>query len=218
MRNKRIVVGITGASGVVYGIRVLELLHGLAEVEVHLVVSSAAKRVIGLETCCSIKEIEALAYAVYCDTDIAAPIASGSFGADAMIIVPCSVKTLSAVANSYSSTLISRAADVSLKQRRNLILCIRETPFHCGHLRLMLQASESGAVICPPVPDFYSQPELLQDLIDQTAAKLLDLVGVECDCLKRWNAGGSEQKGHSAHPEPRPKVGIEGPPPLSPEP
>ncbi len=188
MNKKRVVVGITGASGVIYGIRLLRLLQAL-DAEVHLVISEAAKRVIRLETCVNIGEVEAMAYASYSDTDITAPIASGSFQTDGMVIVPCSVKTLSAVANSHSSTLISRAADVSLKQRRSLMICIRETPFHHGHLKLMLQASESGAVICPPVPDFYSQPGTVQDIVDQTAAKLLDLLGMECDCLRRWGGG-----------------------------
>ena len=150
---KRIIVGITGASGVIYGIRALEALQGKAET--HLIISEAAKRTISLETSWEIARIESMASVVHDDHNLAASISSGSFRTDGMVILPCSIKTLSAVANSFNETLITRAADVCLKERRKLVLAVRETPLHTGHLRLMLQASETGAIVFPPVPGFY---------------------------------------------------------------
>lgn len=185
MDKKRIVVGVTGASGVIYAVRLLELLRSQAET--HLVMSGAGVRVLGLEMKMTVDEVTWLAHHVHDNRDLAAPIASGSFEADGMVVVPCSIKTLSAVANCYSDTLISRAADVMLKQRRRLVLCVRETPFHTGHLRLMTSASESGAVICPPVPGFYSHPESVDDVVIQSVCGVLDLLGISASCYRRWN-------------------------------
>ncbi|MFP4014252.1 MAG: UbiX family flavin prenyltransferase [Chitinispirillaceae bacterium] len=183
--HKRIVVGITGASGIIHAVKLLELLKG--EAEVHLVVSDAAFRVLGLETAYTREDVEKLAHCVYDNENLAAPFSSGSFPVDGMVVVPCSIKTLSAIANCYSNTLISRAADVMLKERRRLVLCVRETPFHLGHLRLMTAAAESGAVICPPVPAFYSNPASVDDLVTQSAYKLLDLLSISLSGYRRWN-------------------------------
>ncbi len=180
---KRIVVGISGASGAIYGIRMIEALRGHAEC--HLIISSAARETISLETSYKIREIEAMATRVHKFDNLAAPISSGSFRTDGMIIIPCSIRTLSAVANSYTENLIARAADVTLKERRRLILAVRETPLHSGHLRLMLRASETGAIIFPPVPAFYHRPESLADLIDHTIGKILDLFDIQHP-FRRW--------------------------------
>lgn len=183
--RKRIVVGITGASGVVYAVKLLELLR--EEAEVHLVISDAALKVFRLETGYAVEDVKKLAHCVYDNDDLAAPFSSGSFPVDGMVVVPCSIKTLSAVANCYSDTLISRAADVMLKERRRLVLCVRETPLHLGHLRLMTAAAESGAVICPPVPAFYSGPDCVDDLVTQSVCKVLDLIGISVSGYRRWN-------------------------------
>ncbi len=196
MQKKRIVVGVTGASGAVYAVRLLELIR--SEAEVHLVISRAAQKVLRLETPFISEEIEKFAHRVYDNDDFGAPIASGSFLVDGMVVVPCSIKTLSAIANGYSDTLISRAADVQLKERRKLVLCVRETPLHLGHLRLMTQATESGAVICPPVPAFYAQPACIEDIVTQTAGKLLDLLNLSTESYKRWNGDCGSVEGQPA--------------------
>jgi 4-hydroxy-3-polyprenylbenzoate decarboxylase len=186
---RRIVVAVTGASGSVYGIRALELLGEVPELETHLVVSQAAKITIGLETDRSVAEVEALADHVHGVRDIAAPIASGSFRTDGMVVAPCSIKTLSAVATSYSNDLIARAADVTLKERRPLVLLVRETPFHLGHLRLMEQAAQAGAVIYPPVPAFYQRPETIDDLVTHSVVRALEHLGVDAGPAHRWHGG-----------------------------
>lgn len=185
---KRLIIGISGASGVIYGIRMLELLKGVADVETHLVMSSAAKRTILLETEYSISQVEALADQLYGFNDIAASISSGSFKTMGMVVVPCAIKTLSAIANSYSDNLLARAADVVLKDRRKLVLVVRETPLHLGHLRLMNTAAEIGAIIFPPVPAFYHRPATLDDIINQTVNRVLDLFEIELDkeLFTRW--------------------------------
>lgn len=186
MDNKRLVVGISGASGAVYGIRILEILADRSDVETHLVVSRAARLIIAREAERTVAEIEALADVAYEPDDLAAPIASGSFETDGMVIAPCSMKTLSAVANSYAANLIRRAADVTLKERRPLLLLVRETPLHLGHLRLMAQATEIGATILPPIPAFYGHPCTIDELVDETLGRVLSHLGVENELYTRW--------------------------------
>lgn len=183
---KRIVVGITGASGAIYGIRLLELLGGLLGVETHLVISAAGKRTIVEETEYSVGEVEALADRHYDDRDVGAALASGSFRTDGMVIAPCSVKTASAVAYCHSDTLVSRAADVMLKERRPLILVVRETPLHAGHLRCFLALAEMGAVLLPPVPAFYHRPKQIDDLIVHTLARVLDHLRLPHRLTEEW--------------------------------
>lgn len=182
----RLVVGISGASGVIYGIRLLEFLKTVPTVETHLVMTSAARQTVVQETNFTVKDVEALATVVHHNHDIGASIASGSFSTRGMIIIPCSIKTLSAVANSYSAELIARAADVTLKESRPLVLVVRETPFHLGHLRLMTQATEMGAVISPPLPAFYARPRTLDDLVNFTVGRLLSRFGFDNDLFKQW--------------------------------
>lgn len=190
---KRIIVGLSGASGVIYGIRLLEVLQALPEVETHLVMSAAAATTIPLETDYTPEEVRALATVDYRHKDIAAAISSGSFRTDGMIVLPCSMKTLSSIAYSFSDNLLSRAADVVLKERRTLILCPRETPLHLGHLRAMALAAELGAFIVPPMPAFYHRPQTVDDIINQTVNRVLDLVDITLpeDLFRRW-AGGRE--------------------------
>jgi len=190
---KRIVVGITGATGVIYGVRLLEVLRDL-HVEAHLILSDAAKKNILLETELSIEHVEGLAHNVYDVKDLAAPVSSGSFRTYGMIIAPCTIKTLSGVANSYNDNLIVRAADVVLKERRRLILVVRETPLHKGHLELMSRAADLGGIILPPVPAFYHSPRRIEDLIDHTVGKMLDLMDIGHELYKRWE-GIPEKKG-----------------------
>lgn len=175
---QRIIIGLTGSSGAIYGIRLLEVLRSVAEVETHLIVSAAVKQTIALETSYRLRDVLAMADVVYEDRDIAAAISSGSFITSGMIIMPCSIKTLSGIANSYNDTLITRAADVVLKEKRKLILGVRETPLHLGHLRLMMNVIEIGAIIFPPMPAFYHQPETVQDIVDQTVNRILDQYGI----------------------------------------
>ncbi len=184
--SERIIVGITGASGAIYGIRALCALRDLPTVETHLVISSAAKQTIAAETEWGVEQVAALAHATYADDDVGAALASGSFAARGMLVMPCSIKTLSAIANSYAVGLIARAADVTLKEGRPLILVVRETPLHLGHLRLMTRAAEIGAVIFPPVPAFYPRPRTLEEMIDQTVARVLARLGLANDLVARW--------------------------------
>ncbi len=193
-RPKRIIVGIAGASGAAYAVRMLELLRSIEGVESHLVLSSAGKRTITLETERTPHQVEALAHRVHKLNDVAAPIASGSYPIDAMIIAPCSVKTLSGVANAYADNLLLRAADVTLKERRRLVLLVRETPLHAGHIRLMQQATEMGAIVMPPVPAFYAGLESIDDMVDQTVCHALALAGVDPpeSLYRRWGAEQSD--------------------------
>ena len=185
LNAKRIVVGITGASGVIYGIRALELLKA-AGVETHLVVSSAAYITISQETQWDPKDILALADFHYSSKNIGAAIASGSFLTHGMIVAPCSIKTLSSIANSYTDNLIARAADVTLKEGRPLLLAVREAPFHQGHLRLMSLAAEAGAIIFPPIPYFYGQAQTLDEMITGTVGRMLARIGVPNQDYTRW--------------------------------
>ncbi len=181
----RLVVGISGATGAIYGIRVLEVLHMLG-VEIHLVLTDAGKRTIQLETDYDLKTIENLATEVHNIKNIGASIASGSFKVDGMIIAPCSIKSLSAIAHSYNENLLIRSADVTLKERRKLVLVVRETPLHLGHLQLMTMVASMGGVILPPVPAFYNHPKTMGDIIDQTVGKIMDQFGLEHDLFHRW--------------------------------
>lgn len=186
MDTKRLIVGISGASGAIYGIRILEVLAEHPEVETHLVISRAAGLIITREVDMTVEEIEALADVAYRPDDLAAPIASGSFTTAGMVIAPCSMKTLSAVVNSYAANLIRRAADVTLKERRSLVLLVRETPLHLGHLRLMARATEIGATIFPPIPAFYGHPQTVEDVVDETLGRVLSHLGVENDLFTVW--------------------------------
>jgi flavin prenyltransferase len=183
---RRLIVGISGASGVIYGIRLLQVLQQGGEIESHLVLSAAAKATIAQETSWKVSQVEALAAVVHNPGDIGASIASGSFVTMGMVIVPCSIKTLSAVATCYSADLMSRAADVCLKEGRPLLLCVRETPLHVGQLRLMTQAAESGAIIMPPVPAFYGNPTSLDEIIDGTIGRILLRLGIDNELYTKW--------------------------------
>ena len=185
---KKIIVGISGATGAIYGIRLLEVLRGVEDVETHLVLSPAARRTIDLETDLTVAQVEALADRVYRPGDIAAAISSGSFRSAGMVVAPCAMKTASGIAMSYSDNLLLRAADVTLKDRRRLVLLVRETPLHLGHLRLLVQLAEMGAVVMPPVPAFYHRPATLDAVIDQTLNRVLDLLDIELDrdLFRRW--------------------------------
>ncbi len=181
----RLIVGISGASGVCYGIRLLEVLASTA-VESHLVMSKAAEMTIGCETERKPSEIRKLADVSYPVMDIGASISSGSFRTEGMIIAPCSVRTLSEIATGVTSSLLTRAADVVLKERRRLVLLVRETPLHAGHLKSMLRVTEMGAVVMPPVPAFYARPASLEEMVDQTLGRALDLFGIDTGLTRRW--------------------------------
>lgn len=187
-KKKRIILGISGASGAIYGQRALILLQNL-DIEVYLVISKSAETSMEHEIGLAARELGATADAWYSVDDIAAPIASGSFHCDGMLIAPCSIKTLSAVANSYADNLLSRAADVCLKEGRPLLLAVRETPLHSGHLRLMSLAAEAGAVIYPPVPAFYGGEESIMQLVDASVGRMLSRIGIENRNYHRWREG-----------------------------
>src|ERR1700743_419301 len=174
---KRIIVGISGASGVIYGIRALERLRA-TDIETHLILTKAAKITMAHETNRKVAEVEALADVVHASEDIGAPISSGSFQTMGMLVAPCSIRSLSEIASGVTSGLLSRAADVCLKERRRVVLMVRETPLHAGHLKSMLAMTEMGAIISPPVPAFYGRPERLDDIIDHTIGRALDLFGI----------------------------------------
>ncbi|KQN72366.1 UbiX family flavin prenyltransferase [Devosia sp. Leaf64] len=191
MQKRRMIVAITGASGACYGVQALKMLREIEGIETHLIMSSAGVRtameegVVG-----SAEEIRALADVTYPHKDIGAAVASGSFKCEGMLVAPCSIKTLSAVAHCYSDDLISRAADVCLKERRKLVLMVRETPLHAGHIALMDTATRSGAIIMPPVPSFYTRPKTLDDLVSQTVGRALDLFDLDHPSVRRWKEGG----------------------------
>jgi len=184
---RRIVVAISGASGAIYGIRTLLALRAAADVEVHLIVSSGAVATIEYETDSKVADVQALADVVHEEKDLAAPLASGTFLTHGMVVAPCSMRTLSSIANSLNDNLITRAADVHLKERRPLVLMVRETPLHAGHLRLMREASLAGATILPPVPGFYIRPKTIEELVDHSVGKALDQLGVEHALFRRWD-------------------------------
>jgi len=183
--SKRIVIGISGASGVIYGVRLLSAMKE-TDYETHLIISEAGKLNVEIETNYRPAEVEEMADHVYNNKDMAAELASGSFLTQGMVVVPCTIKTLSGIANSYNENLLVRAADVALKEKRKLVLVVRETPLHKGHLRLMTMAADMGAHILPPVPSFYHQPKNIQDIIDQTIGKIFDYLGIEHELFTRW--------------------------------
>jgi len=183
--RRRIIVALTGSSGPHYGVRLLEVLRA-EDVEVHLILSAAARKTIEYEMGRDPDQVLTLADVVHDERNIAAPVASGTFLTDGMVVAPCSIRTLSAIANSANDNLVVRAADVCLKERRRLVLVVRETPLHHGHLRLMLQATDAGAVILPPVPGFYHLPRTIDDLVDHTVTKVLDQFGIHLDLIARW--------------------------------
>ncbi len=183
--KKRLIVGMSGASGAILGVRMLEVLKPL-DVEVHFVMTKAAELTIAQETDYSKNDVAALADVVYAITDIGAAISSGSFRTEGMAIVPCSIRTMSELASGVTSTLLTRAGDVVLKERRRLVLCVRETPLHALHLRNMAALSDAGAIIAPPVPGFYSRPQTVGDIVDHTVGRLLDLFGIDAGIVKRW--------------------------------
>lgn len=187
---RRLVVGITGSTGIAYGIRLLELLRETPGVETHLVMSAPAKRTLVHETDSSVKQVEALAHAVHDNRDIGAALASGSFRTSGMVIAPCSIKTVSSLANCYSNTLIARAGDVTLKEGRPLIVVVRETPLHVGHLKQMLALAEMGAVILPPMPAFYLRPKTVADVVDHTVARILDRLDIPHSLAPEWTGTG----------------------------
>lgn len=194
---RRMVVGITGASGVAYGIRALEVLK-LAGVETHLVLSKAAELTMTCETDLKPADVRSKASVWYSAGDIGAAVSSGSFRTMGMLIVPCSIRTMSEIATGVTGTLMSRAADVVLKERRRLVLGVRETPLHSGHLRTLLQLSDMGAVVAPLVPAFYSRPRSIEDIVDHTVGRLLDLFEIETDIVKRWKEGEGDTGGDSS--------------------
>lgn len=183
----RLIIGITGATGPIYGIRLLEALKK-QKVETHLIITPTAREIIPQETSYSVKKVESLAQEVYDDGNLSAPISSGSFKTDGMIVMPCSIKSLSSIAHSHNTNLLTRAADVTLKERRTLVLVVRETPLHQGHLELMLRVSQMGGIILPPIPAFYHRPKTIDDLINQTIGKTLDLFGINHHLFERWGS------------------------------
>lgn len=183
--SKRIVIGISGASGVIYGVKMLSLLKEKT-FETHLIMSEAGKKNLEIETGYKAEEVAAMAAYVYDNRDVGAALASGSFLTDGMVVIPCTIKTLSGIANSYTDNLLVRAADVTLKEKRKLVLVVRETPLHKGHLRLMTMAADMGAHILPPVPSFYHQPKTIDDIIHQTIGKIFDYLGIDHDLYRRW--------------------------------
>jgi flavin prenyltransferase len=182
----RLIVGITGASGVIYGIRLLERLRARPGVEIHLILSRSGERTLHLETSRTTAEVRSLAHFSYPVEDIGSRLASGSCRMDAMVIAPCSIHTMSAIAHGISSNLMVRAADVILKERRKLVLMVRESPFHLGHLRSMTALAEMGAIIAPPVPGFYHHPDSVMDLVDHSVDRVLDLIGLPDESIRRW--------------------------------
>ncbi len=194
---KRLIVGIAGATGVIYGVRMLEVLKNRG-IETHLIISEAGKLNIKIETDYDVDEVLAMADVTYTNKQIAASVASGSFQTMGMVVAPCTVKTLSGIANSYNENLLIRAADVQLKEKRKLALMFRETPLHVGHLRLLTQAAEMGAHIVPPLPAFYHHPKTIDDIINQSVGKVLDYIGIEHDLFKRWDNSELEKLTHAS--------------------
>ncbi|HIE08067.1 MAG TPA: UbiX family flavin prenyltransferase [Desulfarculaceae bacterium] len=186
MKKRKIIIGISGASGTIYGVRLLETLRNYSEIETHLVISDIAKEIIKHEDGCDPEKVLELADIVHPIKNLGAAISSGSFLTEGMIIAPCSIKSLSGIANSYNDNLLVRAADVCLKERRKLIIVLRETPLHLGHLELMTRVTQYGATLLPPMPSFYHNPKTIDDIINQTVGKVLDNFGIEHNLFTRW--------------------------------
>lgn len=194
--NSRLIVGLSGASGVIYGVRLLEILRTVG-IETHLVMSKSAEVTLAYETKLKVRDVKALADVVYNNTDIGAAIASGSFKTQGMVIAPCSIRTVSEIATGVTSSLLTRAADVVLKERRRLVLMVRESPLHTGHLRSLAAVSEMGAIVAPPMPGFYALPETIDDLVNHTIGRVLDLFDIESGLVKRWGeASPAERTNH----------------------
>lgn len=183
---KRLIIAMTGASGIIYGVRALEILREVPDVETHLILSPSAARTLAEETDYDAERVRALADQVHSHKDIGASISSGSFKTEGMLVAPCSVKTLSGIAHCYDDELVVRAADVCLKERRRVVLMFRETPLHAGHIALMEQATRNGAIVMPPVPGFYSRPKTIDDLVNQSVGRALDLFGIDPHIVRRW--------------------------------
>ena len=184
--SRRLIVGITGASGAIYGVRLLELLRA-TDIETHLIMSRAGQTTLAAETSLKVADVEALADVVHPNTDLGAACSSGSFRNLGMVIAPCSIKTMAEIATGVTANLISRAADVALKERRRVVLMLRETPLHLGHIRSMAAVTEAGAIVYPPVPAFYPQPKSLQEMIDHTLGRVLDLFDIDIGTVRRWS-------------------------------
>ena len=184
--RRRVVVGISGASGSAYGIRMLEMLRAVPDVETHLIVSRSARQTLQLETSLRVEQVEALADVVHSSADIGASISSGSFRVHAMVVAPCSIKTMSNIAWGNTGELMARAADVALKERRRVVLMLRETPLHVGHIESMLRVSQAGAIVFPPVPAFYNRPQSVADIVDHSVMRCLDLIDIDCEAAPRW--------------------------------
>ncbi len=186
MTQRRLIVGISGATGAIYGIRLLEVLNKTPQVETHLIISEPAKQIIAEETGWAISQVESLASYVYNNQDIGARISSGSFETEGMVICPCSIKTMSSIVMSYNNNLTVRAADVTLKERKRLVLVVRETPLHSGHLKSMAELSERGTIILPPMPAFYHNPKTIDDIVNQTVGRILDQFKIKHHLFERW--------------------------------
>jgi flavin prenyltransferase len=199
VHKPRLIVGISGASGIIYGIRLLELLRE-TDIETHLIMSRAAQITLGHETEMKVSEVEKLATVVHSNQDLGAACSSGSFRNLGMIIAPCSIKTMSEIATGVTANLLSRAADVALKERRRVVLMLRETPLHIGHIRSMVSVTEAGAIVYPPVPAFYSRPNSLSEMVDHTLGRVLDLFDIDLRLVRRWS--GKKEKSKDTHAEP----------------
>ena len=195
-QKKRLIVGISGATGAIYGVRILEVLSKIDDIETHLVLTKAGKMTIQVETPYSVKDVEALANVVHDINNVGAGISSGSFRTEGMVIAPCSMKSMGGIANSLGGDLLVRAADVVLKERKRLVLVVRETPLHLGHLEAMVALTRMGAVVFPPVPAFYHRPKTLDDVINQTVTRILDQFGIDVKLFHRW-----DDQGMSRHPD-----------------
>ncbi|MFD5112882.1 MULTISPECIES: UbiX family flavin prenyltransferase [unclassified Streptomyces] len=204
MAKQRLIVALTGASGVVYGIRALQMLRPDPDVETHLVMTKAACATLAQECDLTVADVRGLADVVHADGDLGAAISSGSYRTAGMLVAPCSVKTLSGIAHSYDNSLVVRAADVTLKERRRLVLLLRETPLHAGHLRLMSEVTTAGAIVMPPVPAFYLRPRSVEDIVDHTVGRALDLLDVAPPGLRRWDEDGRSARSSG------PAVAVEG--------
>jgi 4-hydroxy-3-polyprenylbenzoate decarboxylase len=191
-----LIIGITGSTGAIYGIRMLEVLSSMSDIETHLVISEAGETTIRYETDKNLTDVRKLARYSYDIRDVAAQISSGSFKRDGMIVVPCTIKTASAIANSYNENLLIRSADVTLKERKKLLLMVRETPLHLGHLRMMEKLTEMGAVIMPPVPTFYTRPRTIEEIVDHMVGRMLDIFNIEHSLFHRWS--GCNPEGENA--------------------
>lgn len=200
--RRRIIVAITGASGVAYGARAVEMLRAVPDVETHLIITSGARKTLAYETSTDAAAIMKLADVVHHEDDLAAPISSGSYRTEGMVVIPCSVKTLSGIANCYDDNLVVRAADVVLKERRRLVLVVRETPLHLSHLRLMTEVTAAGGIIVPPVPAFYHHPRTVDDIVDQTVGRVFDLFGLDLGAVRRWEGSQDAARRARAHRQP----------------